>query len=149
MFQMAKQLCFEQQLCQFPACPAGVSVMLKTHHWEENISFTVSLKRSKTTDTCFLFHVTPKQTRFYVFTLCSLPHVNTIFFCPPLSRLYRVYFIGVHFTWPPERERNWQPSRPEAWRATLQGRRDPGRRSSQVYVPETHKHIEAKSWKPV
>lgn len=64
---MHKQLCFEKQLCPFPACPAGVSVMLKTHHWEENISFTVTLKgRSKNTDTCFLFHVTPKQTAFMV-----------------------------------------------------------------------------------
>lgn len=27
----------EQQLHQFPACPAGVTVMLKTNHWEEKL----------------------------------------------------------------------------------------------------------------
>lgn len=45
----------------------------------------MSLKRGRKKDTCFLFHVTPQTNCFYVFTLCSLPRVNTIFFCPSLT----------------------------------------------------------------
>lgn len=52
-----------------------------------------------------------------------------------LAYLYRLHFMVELLTWPPERECNWQPSRPEAWRAKHPVRRDPGRRSSLAYVP--------------
>lgn len=43
MFQMAKLFGLEQQLCQFSVCAAGVSTMLKTHHWEENAAVMLKI----------------------------------------------------------------------------------------------------------
>ena len=100
----------------------------------------------------FLHRVEERETQERWGSRNQFPPPNTTFSCShPLlsSSLFacvsldlRVCFTGVLFTWPPERGRSWQPSRPGAWRARLQGRRDPGRRSNQACVPETHRQTQ-------
>lgn len=138
----------QQQFCQFPPWPAGVSMVLETHHWEENISFAV-MGKINWRDWSEREHLFPPpynpQTNLFVFLLSVLySFVCLSLFSLSISTSYRhsVYFTGVLFTWPQERERSWQPSRPEAWRARLQERRDRGRRSSLASVPETHTHTQ-------
>lgn len=115
--------------------------MLETCHWWENVSFSVMfkinqrLKRSERTNTCFLRRILPKETFFCVLLLSVPSPFVCLILLLSLAYLYRLHFMVELLTWPPERECNWQPSRPEAWRAKHPVRRDPGRRSSLAYVP--------------
>ncbi len=101
------------------------------------------LKRSEGTDTCFLFCIAPNKPFCVLLSVLCRLCLSLSVFCR-LSSEQSGFYCEL-FTWPRETGRSWQPSRPAAWRARLRGRRDPGKRSSPAYVPETHIHTYTQS----